>query len=134
MGASTAGPLAFNISSDTWAWWQARRLRYNLALAAAGWAAYGLFIALFYLFGRPISTTWQGALSMTLFLGVAFLVLMGVANVFYMLGPIAEALMKPSDVARYRQTTYAMGFWGSIALPFVFPALNLAALIGQTGR
>jgi len=133
MGAPTAEPVGFKVSSDTWAWWQARRLRYNLALAAAGLAAYGLFVCLFYLFGRPVWNNWQGALSMTVFLGVAFLVLIGVANVCYVLGPITEALVKPSDAERYRRTTYAMGFWASVALPFVFPALNLALLVGQAG-
>jgi hypothetical protein len=132
MGASTAGPLGLKVPSDTWAWWQARRLRYNLALATAGWAAYGLFVALFYLFGRPVWQDWQGALSMTLFLGVAFLVLMGVANVCYVLGPITEAVVNPSDAERYRRTAYAMGFWASVALPFAFPAINLALLLGQS--
>jgi hypothetical protein len=117
-------------SADAWAWWQARRRRYNLALAAAGWAAYGLNAALFYALGHPIWRDWRGALSMTLFLGIVFLVAMGVANVFYLLGPGLEAGVKPSEVARYRRAAFAMGFWGSVALPFVFPAINLAILVG----
>ena len=61
------------VSLDAWTWWQARRLRYNLALAAAGWAAYGLNAAEFYAFQHPIWKNWQGAVSMTGFLGIAFL-------------------------------------------------------------
>jgi hypothetical protein len=121
------------IPGDAWAWWQARRLRYNIALASAGWAAYGLDIALFQLFGRPAWRDWQGGLSMTLFLGVGFLVLMGAANICYLLGPLVESLVRPQDIARFRRTAYAGGFWGSVALPFVFPAVNLCMLIGQSG-
>lgn len=116
--------------TEVWSWWQARRLRYNLALGCAGWGAYGLNAALFHAFGRPIWQSWQGALSMTVFLGVLFLVLMGAANVCYLLGPALEAALRPSDPSRFRRAAFAMGFWGSLALPFAFPAANLALLIG----
>jgi hypothetical protein len=117
------------MAEDVWAWWQARRLRYNLALATAGWLAYALNAALFYAFHRPIWRDWQGGLGMTLFLGTGFLILMGVANVFYLLGPAMEAWMKPADPARFRSAAYRMGLAGSVALPFLFPLGNLALLI-----
>jgi hypothetical protein len=69
---------------------------------------------------------------MTLFLGVGFLILMGAANVCFVLGPIMESLVKPGDPDRFRRTTYAMGLWGSVALPFAFPLIGLATLIGQS--
>ncbi|HEY2177894.1 MAG TPA: hypothetical protein VGH15_04870 [Caulobacteraceae bacterium] len=118
-------------AQDVWTWWQARRLRYNLVLAGAGWAAYGLNAVLFYAWGRPIWRDWQGAMSMTLFLGLGFLILMGAANVFYLLGPAVESVVKPAEPARFRATTFRMGLWGSAALPFVFPLVNLAILIGD---
>jgi hypothetical protein len=117
-------------TGDSWAWWQSRRLRYNLCLAAAGWAAYGLNAALFYGFGHPIWQNWRGAFSMTLFMGIVFLVVMGVANVCYLLGPAIEATVKPPEIASFRRTAFAMGLWGSVALPFVFPLISLAMLIG----
>ena len=133
MSDATVSPNGLQVSSDAWTWWQARRLRYNIALAIAGWAAYGLDIALFQAFGRPAWRDWQGGLSMTLFLGTGFLVLMGAANICYLLGPLTESLVKPGDVARFRRTAYAGGFWGSVALPFVFPAVNFCMLLGQSG-
>lgn len=117
------------IAEDVWAWWQARRLGYNLALGAAGWLAYGLNAAMFYGFHQPIWRDWQSALGMTLFLGLGFLIAMGAANVFYLLGPAVESLVRPADPARFRATAFRMGFWGSLALPFVFPLANLAILI-----
>ena len=119
-------------SGDAWTWWQARRLRYNLTLAAAGWIAYGAGLALALAFHRPMWKDWQGGLAMTLFLGTGFLILMGAANVGYLLGPALEAGVKPAEVARYRRTAYAMGLIGSAALPFAFPLANLAIFIGQS--
>ncbi len=131
MTRTADGSWRLGVSLDAWTWWQARRLRYNLALAAAGWAAYGLNAAEFYAFQHPIWKNWQGAVSMTGFLGIAFLLLMGAANVCYLLGPLTESVVKPTDIDRYRRTAFTCGFWGSIALPFVFPGVNLCMLIGQ---
>jgi len=117
------------IRSDTWAWWEARRLRYNLALAAAGWIAYGLALAISYSFGQTPYVSWNGALGMTLFLGLGFLVLMGIANICYLLGAISESIIKPADVDAFRRSAFALGFWGSLAVPFLFPLTNLAMLL-----
>ena len=118
------------IPDDAWTWWQGRRLRYNLALAAAGWLAYGLAVAQSFAFGRPMWSSPTGAFSMTLFLGAGYLVLMGFANVVFLLGPTVEGWVRPAGVAGYRRTAFAMGLWGSVALPFVLPLANLALLIG----
>src|SRR5438270_13544013 len=77
-------------ASDAWTWWQARRLRYNLALAAAGWVAYFLAVGLNYAFRHPVWRDAGGAVGMTLFLGTVWLVVMGFANVAFLLGPAVE--------------------------------------------
>jgi hypothetical protein len=118
------------IPDDAWTWWQGRRLRYNLTLAAAGWLAYGLAVGQSFAFGRPMWLSLTGALSMTLFLGVGYLILMGFANVAFLLGPAVEGWIRPANVAGYRRAAFAMGLWGSFALPFAMPAANLALLIG----
>ncbi len=119
-------------SGDSWSWWQARRLRYNLILAAGGWAGYALAVGLNYAFGHPVWKSWQGGLGMTLFLGTVYLVVMGVANVCYLLGPAVEAWVRPADIDRYRRTAYAMGCWGSLAVPAIFPLVQLSMLISQS--
>lgn len=113
-----------------WSWWQARRLRYNLALAAAGLTAYLAALALLWAFGGLNWRDWRMTLSTTLLLGTGFLVLMGVANICYLIGPALEAWMRPPDPARYRKSAYALGFWGSVALPFAFPLVILAMIVG----
>jgi hypothetical protein len=57
----------------------------------------------------------------------------GIANVCYLIGPFGEAWLKPADVERFRSTAFGMGFWGSVALPFLFPLVNLSMLIGNGG-
>ena len=121
------------VPSETWQWWEARRLRYNLALAAAGWLAYGLNAALFYAFDHPIWKNLQGGISMTLFLGALFLVLMGLANICYLAGAITESIVQPADRDGFRRHAYTLGFWGSLAVPFLFPLANLALLIAKSG-
>ena len=114
---------------DTWVWWQGRRLRYNLTLAIGGWAAYGAAVGLHYAFGDPVWRGWRAGLGMTIFLGVGYLIVMGVANILYLLGPAMEAWVKPHDVDRFRRTAFAMGAWGSLIVPFSFPLWLLAILI-----
>jgi hypothetical protein len=117
---------------DAWDWWQARRLRYNLTLAAGGWACYALAVGLNYAFHHPVWKDWRGALGMTIFLGTVFLVVMGIANVFYLLGPGLEGSVKSGDVDRYRKTAFSMGLWGSLAVPALFPLVQLAMLVAHS--
>jgi hypothetical protein len=119
------------ITGDAWTWWQGKRLRYNLTLAAAGWVAYGLGVGLNYAAGHPIWESWRGGLSMTIFLGVVWLVIMGFANVAFLLGPAIESWARPKDLGRYRRTAWTMGLWGSAAVPFIFPTVQFAALVGH---
>jgi hypothetical protein len=131
MVSSDTVPAGGLFNGDAWVWWQARRLRYNLILAAGGWAAYGTAVGLHYAFGDQVWRDWRAGLGMTLFLGVAYLIVMGFANVFYLLGPAMEAWVKPQDVDRYRRTTFAMGALGSLIVPFSFPLWLLAILIAR---
>jgi hypothetical protein len=115
--------------ADAWTWWQSRRLRYNVALAAAGWLAYAAALLLALGFGHQVWPTWQIGLSTTLTLGTAFLVVMGVANICYLAGPALEAWLHPAEPAAFRKSAFALGFWGSVAAPFLFPTLLLARLL-----
>lgn len=119
-------------SGDAWDWWQARRLRYNLTLAAGGWVCYALAVGLNYAFDHPVLKNWRGGLGVTLFLGAVFLAVMGVANVCYLLGPAVEGWIRPTDVDRYRKNAFAMGLWGSLVVPALFPLVQLAMLIAHS--
>ena len=131
MASLDSAPNNAFFPGETWTWWQARRLRYNLVLAVGGWGGYGAAVALNYAFGHPVWKDWRGGLGMTLFLGTVFLVVMGVANVCYLLGPAVEAWLRPADVGRYRRNAFAMGLWGSLLVPATFPLVQLAMLIAN---
>jgi hypothetical protein len=118
---------------EGWRWWEARRLRYNVALALAGWAAYALYWLLLLTYAAPRFVDGRMVLAQTLFLGAGYLVVMGAANIFYLLGVLTESIAKPEAVEHFRERTWAIGFWGSIALPFLFPLMVFAVFLAQSG-
>lgn len=89
-------------------------------------------VAVSYAFGHPDWRDWRGGLGVTIFLGVAYLIVMGFANVLYLLGPAVEAWVRPRDLDRYRRNAFAMGLWGSLIVPFSFPLVQLAILIAKS--
>ena len=120
--------------TDAWSWWEARRLRYNIGLAIAGWSAWGLF-AIEMLMFRPLAEDSTVILSPAIILGqgLVWLVIMGVANLLYLLGPFSEMVLRPSEPEAYRRRMFGLGFWGSMAVPFLFPATVLTSLLLQIG-
>jgi hypothetical protein len=109
-------------ATSPFAWWAARRLRYNIGMVVAGILAFIAYVAVGSAW-LPADADFEVTLFTTLFQGVSYLVMMGVANVFYFLGPLSERLIHPADPERYRRICYRLGFWFSILLPFSIPAL-----------
>ena len=118
------------LDDDAWSWWEGHRLRYNLVLAAAGWLAYAMAVIQAFALGRSMWASFGGAVSTTLFLGLTYLVAMGLANVAYLLGPTIEGWVRPAGVAGYRRAAFAVGLGVSCALAFALPLLRLADLLG----
>lgn len=118
---------------EAWLWWEARRLRYNVALALAGWVAYGLYWLLLLTYAAPRFIDWRQVLGQTLFMGAGYLAVMGVANILYLLGVLTESIARPEDIDHFRERTWAIGFWGSIALPFLFPLAVFALFLASSG-
>src|SRR5580693_1163591 len=104
------------------AWWRARRLRYNIGLVVAGilaFIAYAIVCSTLLPEDADVEIT-----PFTIFFqGVGYLLMIGVANVFYSVGPLSERIVRPVNAERYRQICYRLGFWFSILLPFSIPAL-----------
>jgi hypothetical protein len=94
------------------AWWEQRRLRYNIGLVVAGLLA---FVAYVTVIDRGVSKgTMPGAeitIITTAFQGVLYLLMLAVASVCYLLGPWSESIVRPRDIERYRRVTYWLGFW-----------------------
>ena len=69
-------------AGDSWRWWESRRLRYNIGLGIAGALAWALFAI-----EASLLTDWFSlSLAATLAQGLAWLVIMGVANLAFFLG------------------------------------------------
>jgi len=56
-------------------------------------------------FTKPIITLFT-----TLFQGAGYLVMIGIANVWYFLGLLSERVVRPSNPERYRLICYRLGF------------------------
>ena len=103
-------------------WWEARRLRYNVGLIVAGALAFAAYLIVLALFHERIPGA-EISLFTLLFQIIGYLFFMAAANVFYFLGALSERLPRVRDLESHRRTAYALGFWFSVALPFVVPAL-----------
>jgi hypothetical protein len=109
-------------TTSSFAWWRARRLRYNVALVIAGILAFVAYVAVCVTL-LPKNAEVEITIATILFQGIGYLFMIGVANVCYFIGPLSERFMRPAEPERYRVICYRLGFWFSVLLPFSIPAL-----------
>lgn len=122
-------------SPTTGQWWGSHRLHYNLALIIAGIVAFIGYVMVLAWIGANVrgpdgeEPVIEVTLFTTLFQGCGYLVMVGIANLFYYLGPISERFFAPRNVDRYRRITFHLGLWFSVALAFLIPvSLILTAI------
>ncbi len=113
-----------------WQWWASQRRRYNIGLIVAGLAAFVCYVTVVFTFEERIPNA-EITVFTTLFQGIGYLIMIGLANVCFFLGPIAEKTIRPKDVNRFRTITFGLGYWGSVALPFIIPVLLLIEVFVQ---
>jgi hypothetical protein len=111
-----------DLRREAWAWWGGRRRQYTVSLLAAGAIAFLLYAAAIEYRCRNDPDA-EITVFTTLFQGIAFLVAVGVANLFYNLGPVVETRIGNGDRETYRRRAFRAGLWFSVALPFLIPAL-----------
>ena len=90
----------------------------------AGIAAFICYAAAFEVRCRGVPEAEITAFTI-LFQGFGYLVAMGIANLCFNLGPLSERLLQPIEPERYRERAYQLGFWFSVALPFLIPVAVL---------
>jgi hypothetical protein len=109
-------------SESASAWWEERRSSYNRALVIAGILAYITYVIVCETL-LPSTADYEITVFTTLFHGIGYLLMMGVANVCFFLGPVSEKYFRPTDISSYRRLCYRLGFWFSVCLPFSIPML-----------
>ncbi|RBP44523.1 hypothetical protein DES53_104344 [Roseimicrobium gellanilyticum] len=109
-------------ATPPFAWWRARRIRYNIGLVVAGILAFIAYAAVGFVM-LPADAEFEITGLTILFQGFGYLFMIGVANVFYFIGPLSEFVIRPGDPESYRRTCFRLGFWFSVLLPFGIPVL-----------
>lgn len=93
-------------------WWEQKRPRYNLGFILSGILAY-IFIFIF-----------EGHKNFTIlaFLvqGVGSWIIIGIANLFYFLGPITDKILNKRNNQLFRERLFNLGFGFSIIIPVLF--------------
>ena len=104
-------------------WWRKKRLNYNIGLILSGILAFILYLIVVEFVVLKSEKIWHGELTIfTIFMqGIGYLILIGIANLFYYLGPISELLIKPKNAENYRILGYRFGYWFSCGIPLLVP-------------
>jgi hypothetical protein len=87
----------------------------------AGLAAFACYAAIFELAGPRVPPEAEITVLTILLQGMGYLIAMAVANICYLLGPLAERVFEPRSPERFRRRAFAWGFWFSVVLPFAAP-------------
>lgn len=103
-------------------WWTSQMPRYNLGLTAAGVLAFIAYVIVGFGF-LPSQEEFEVTIFTILVQGTGYLVMMALANLCYLLGPLAEIYVKPQDPERFRRVCFDRGFKFSVSLPFSIPLL-----------
>lgn len=117
----------------TMIWWASQRRRYNRGLILAGLLAFVCYATVVFVFDERIPDP-EITVFTILLQAVGYLIMMGIANVCYYLGPISESIIHPSNPTRFRAVAFALGYWGSASLPFIIPVLLLMLAATQPNR
>ncbi len=105
-------------------------MKYNVGLVIAGISAFILYITILEIKSGMDTQNmdpekYEFTLFTTLFQGIGYLIMMGIANLFYFLGPFSDKIFNRKNSESFRNKLYTAGFWFSCLLPFSVPVLVL---------
>ncbi len=104
-------------------WWESKRLAYNIGLIKAGGIAFILYAILSSFLIAPFDNQFEITLLTVGIQGLAYLLLMILANGLYYFGYFADQLFNNNNTQQFRAHLYNFGYWFSFALPFSIPLL-----------
>ena len=108
-------------------WWNKMRLKYNIGLIISGISAFILYVIVveFVVMKNSNEQGIEITLFTTIFQGIGYLIMIGIANLFYNLGAISEKFVNPKNIEEYRNKIFKIGFWFSCGVPFSIPVILL---------
>jgi|GEM_PF-653060 len=117
----------FELSADQTAkeWWDSKRKKYNLGLVIAGSLAFICYVIVGANLIMPYDNEFEITLFTIFFQGIGYLIIIGIANIFYKLGYWADSKFNTNDSLAFRRRLFNTGYWFSFCFPFLMPALLL---------
>ena len=113
---------------DAFDWWEAQRGPFNRSLLFVGIMVVVLYYAIIQMgLGKYRFASFEFNWWSLFFQAVLFLIYMGIANLLYNIGLIAESIRKPLAILPFRRKAYQLIFWSGMVAPFLF-LLGLAFL------
>ncbi len=118
--------MPFQPETERRAFWRRRRLLYNIALLVSGVMAGGAFMAVLVAWEiwPPPAEQFQHAdfepFSLVL-APLAYALAMLLANACYLLGSLAEIVVRPREPESFRRRLFVLGLLFSVFLPWIVP-------------
>ena len=107
------------------AWWINRWKYYNKSLAIAGFVCFLLYYGLGLFFIEAYVPAFEFSLPVVLSQFGFYIGMMGIANLLFFLGPLADKLLNKSGNHFFRRYIFRMGYIFSVSLPFAMLLLIL---------
>ncbi len=104
-------------------WWRTKRLKYNIGLVLAGVLAFIAYATIGQYLIAPYDKDFEVSGLTTFIQGIGYLIMMGIANILYSLGYLADRLYNKDGHDIFRIRLFNVGFWFSFCLPFSIPLL-----------
>ena len=115
-------------------WWEARRQNYNFGLIIAGIGAFICYAIVGIIFIMPYDSEFEITLYTIFFQGIGYLVVIGVANLFYSLGYWADSKFNTANDPKFRIRLFNAGYWFSVGLPFLIPITMMIQYLLEVGN
>ncbi len=99
-------------------WWWSQRRRYNKGLLISGFIAFILYCTLGPFIIGP-HEEFEETIFEIAFQGFGYLIMMGIANLFYTFGWIMDIGFNTNNSQVFRERLFALGYWFSFSLPIL---------------
>lgn len=106
-------------------WWAKQRIKYNRGLMISGIIAFICYAILGEFLILPYDKEYEITLFTILFQAIGYLIMIGIANVFYNLGYWTDKNFNKKGSEKFRKRLFNSGFWFSCGLPFLIPIMTV---------